>query len=96
MSSAEETYRSWSKQQFTDVLGETSESDIGELGHIAAGLSITAFTLLCYGIVFIMITYGYTGIWPFCKKVCLSSWNFYDELFIVIRSLINDLNNKYF
>jgi hypothetical protein len=96
MSSAEETIRNWNKEQFTNVRGETSETDIGRIGYIAAVLSITGFTLFCYGFIFCMIRYGYSGVWPFCKMVFFSSWNVYHDLSLTIISVVNELINKHF
>ena len=96
VSSVKETYMGWSKQQYTDVLGESSMTDIGRIGYVAAFLSITGFTLFCYGIIFVMLLYGYTGLWPFCKSVCLSSWNLYHDLFVMIYAMVIDMISKYF
>ena len=96
VSTIEETYRGWSKKQYTDVLGETCMTDIGSLGYIAAFLSITGFTLFCYGIIFVMLRYEYAGIWPFWKSVCVSSWNIYYDLSVWVISATNDLMNNYF
>lgn len=96
MSSVEEIIINWDKQQFTDVRGESSETDIGKMGYIAAILSITGFTLFCYGFIFCMIRYGYSGVWPFCRAVCLSSWNVYHDLSVLMISVVNDLINNHF
>lgn len=80
MNSLSGTYANWSKQQVTNVRGETSVTDIGRIGYIAAFLSITGLTLFSYGIALSMIHSGYPGIWPFLKTVCLSSWDIYYDL----------------